>query len=405
MGFDKMRHKLFGKSVIVRTVEAFFNCRFIDEIIVVSSPENEAFYKAEFIKHSLYEKINIVRGGKTRGESSLNGLYSAKGRYVLIHDGARPLVTEKIIKDTCDAVISHNAAAPGVMPKDTVKTVFNGFVDKTVDRSKTVLIQTPQGFLRDSIISAYENCTEELSDDCSVYERAGGKIKITEGSYENIKLTTPEDMIMAEQIIKKAACRCTHVAPRQSVNMASCTLNLRNFLRRKKAACRCTNNETKKESFGVRIGTGFDTHRLAENRELIMGGVSIPYEKGLLGHSDADVVIHAVIDALLGAAALGDIGTHFPDTSEKYKGIRSTILLEETARLISESGYEIGNIDVTIIAQAPKLAPYIEKMRENISLALDININQVSIKAKTNEKMGFTGRMEGIEARAVALIN
>lgn len=155
----------------------------------------------------------------------------------------------------------------------------------------------------------------------------------------------------------------------------------------------------------MRIGTGFDTHRLAENRELIMGGVSIPYEKGLLGHSDADVVIHAVIDALLGAAALGDIGTHFPDTSEKYKGIRSTILLEETARLISESGYEIGNIDVTIIAQAPKLAPYIEKMRENISLALDININQVSIKAKTNEKMGFTGRMEGIEARAVALIN
>lgn len=154
----------------------------------------------------------------------------------------------------------------------------------------------------------------------------------------------------------------------------------------------------------MRIGTGFDTHKLTEGRPLIIGGVNIPYEKGLFGHSDADVLIHAVIDALFGAAALGDIGKHFPDTDEKYKGADSMLLLKETAREVREAGYEIGNIDVTLIAQAPKMAPHIDSMRENLAKAMGVLVDAVSIKAKTNEHMGFTGRGEGIEARAVALI-
>jgi len=154
----------------------------------------------------------------------------------------------------------------------------------------------------------------------------------------------------------------------------------------------------------MRIGTGFDTHRLVEGRPLIIGGVNIPYEKGLAGHSDADVLVHAVIDALFGAAALGDIGKHFPDTDERYKGADSLVLLEKATEEILETGYKIGNIDSTIIAQAPKMAPHIDLMRENLAKAMRIPVDAVSVKAKTNEHMGFTGRGEGVEARAIVLI-
>ncbi len=153
-----------------------------------------------------------------------------------------------------------------------------------------------------------------------------------------------------------------------------------------------------------RTGNGYDVHRLTENRDLIIGGVNIPYEKGLLGHSDADVLLHAVMDALLGAAALGDIGRHFPDSDMKYKGISSLILLRETGRLIREAGFEVGNIDATIIAQKPKMAPHIEKMRQNVAETLGIGTDQVNIKATTEEGLGFTGRGEGIASLATALI-
>lgn len=155
----------------------------------------------------------------------------------------------------------------------------------------------------------------------------------------------------------------------------------------------------------MRIGHGYDAHRLTENRKLILGGVDIPYEKGLLGHSDADVLLHAISDALLGAAALGDIGKHFPDTDQKYKGADSLLLLKEVCRLLSEKGYKIENIDSTVIAQAPKLKPYIEQMRKNIAEVCNITIDQVNVKATTEEKLGFTGSGEGISAHAVCLIN
>lgn len=155
----------------------------------------------------------------------------------------------------------------------------------------------------------------------------------------------------------------------------------------------------------MRIGHGYDVHRLTENRKLILGGVDIPYEKGLLGHSDADVLLHAISDALLGAAALGDIGKHFPDTDEKYKGANSILLLKDVCRMLDEQGYSIQNIDSTVIAQAPKLKPYIEQMRKNIAEACDISIDQVNVKATTEEKLGFTGSGEGISAHSVCLID
>ena len=154
----------------------------------------------------------------------------------------------------------------------------------------------------------------------------------------------------------------------------------------------------------MRVGHGYDVHRFCDGDFIVIGGVKIPHDKGLLGHSDADVLAHAVIDALFGAAALGDIGRHFPDTDEKYKGADSMALLSEATRIVREKGYEIGNIDTTVIAQKPKMAPHIESMRENIARAMGVEIDKISVKAKTNEKMGFTGREEGIEARAVALL-
>ncbi len=155
----------------------------------------------------------------------------------------------------------------------------------------------------------------------------------------------------------------------------------------------------------MRIGTGYDVHRLTEGRELILGGVTIPYEKGLLGHSDADVLLHAIMDALLGAAALGDIGTHFPDTDPAYEGISSMTLLSRVGEILTEAGYQVGNLDATLIAQRPKMAPYIPAMRQHVADALSLSLDQVSIKATTEEGLGFTGRGEAIAAQAVALLN
>lgn len=367
MGRDKLLIDLCGKTTIVRTVEAFKSTGFFDEIILVVSERNIETIKTELKKYSLLDDVSVILGGSSRGESSFLGIDAAKGEYVLIHDGARPLVCAQTIEDTLSACIERGAAAAGVQSKDTIKQVSpDNIIAATVPRDASVLIQTPQGFKREEILSAYKKFGFNETDDCSLMEKMGASIAIVEGSYENLKLTTAEDVVTAEGILKKRG-------------------------------------EAKNEP-PMRIGTGFDTHRLTENRDLIIGGVKIPFEKGLLGHSDADVLIHAVIDALFGAAALGDIGTHFPDTDDKYKGVSSMLLLEETARLIHGTGYEIGNIDATIIVQKPKMAPHIPSMCKNIASALKLDASHISIKAKTNEQMGFAGRSEGIEARAVALL-
>lgn len=362
MGTDKMLSNLCGKSVIERTVQVFSECDFIDETVVVSSGKNLEVFAELFEK---FDNVKIVLGGKSRGESVVNGIKAAGGEYVLVHDGARPLITKEIIKNVLKDAEIYGAAACAKPCKESIKSVGgDGFIKDTVERKSVMLMQTPQCFKREELISAYKNADMTETDDCQVAEKMGISIKITEGSYENIKLTTVEDMLTAASILNKQVA-----------------------------------GEGK-----MRIGTGFDSHRLTENRKLIIGGVEIPFEKGLLGHSDADVLLHAIIDALLGSMALGDIGSHFPDSDDKYKGISSLVLLEKTAELVEKNGYKIQNIDSTIIIQQPKMAPYIDKMRENIANALKIDVSKVSVKAKTNEKMGFTGMGEGVEARASVLI-
>ena len=234
---------------------------------------------------------------------------------------------------------------------------------QTPDRAALFAVQTPQCFCRNLYWKALEAVQGEkvhlVTDDCSLFELAGLPVHLTQGDYANLKITTKEDLPAAAQ---------------------------------------------NKGENTMRIGHGYDVHRLVEGRKLIMGGVTIPYEKGLLGHSDADVLLHAVSDALLGAAALGDIGKHFPDTDPRYEGADSLMLLREVGRLLDETGYTVGNIDATVLCQAPKLAPHIPAMRQNIANALGLALDDVSVKATTEEHLGFTGEGLGIAAHAVALI-
>lgn len=335
-----------GEVILHKTAAVFASCNIIDQIIVVA----DSAYM-ELCGQVLSDiEHRIAAGGSQRQDSVYEGLKLADSDIVLIHDGARPFVTHDIIERVTAAAAEHKAAVCAVMPKDTIRTV-----EHTLRRDSLYAVQTPQGFDTKTIRAAYEAAYADGfygTDDAGIAENAGINVAIVSGSYDNIKITTREDLPME-----------------------------------------------------TRAGTGYDVHRLTEGRRLILGGVDIPFEKGLLGHSDADVLIHAVMDALLGAAALGDIGKLFPDTDEQYKGISSIELLKNVRAAIAEAGFSIGNIDATVVAQRPKLAPYIETMRGNIAEALDIDTDRVSVKATTTENLGFTGRQEGIEAQAVCILN
>lgn len=360
MGRDKLALRIKGESVLIHTVKKFCAHKYIDEVIAVLNKDKKEDAEKAF-KNAGLLNIKTVCGGKTRAESSLAGIKAAAGEYVLIHDGARPFVSEDIITSVTEGILNFGAAAAALPVTDTIKEkTDSGYIKTTLERERLCAMQTPQGFKREDILRAYSVCDMKETDDCAAAQKAHIAVRLVAGSPQNIKLTTPGDILHAKAISKE---------------------------------------ETK-----MRIGTGFDSHRLETGRELVIGGVKIPYEKGLLGHSDADVLLHAVIDALFGAAALGDIGTHFPDSDERYRGASSVLLLKKCGEAVKNEGYGINNIDTTIIAQAPKLAPYIEKMRDVIANTLDIPRGRVSVKAKTNEHMGFTGRGEGIEARAAVLI-
>lgn len=354
---NKIFLPLGGYSIIYRTVSIFYKHPDIKQIIIACKSEDEAPLRAELAVFA--EKLVFCQGGATRCETVYNALQKVPqtSPLVLIHDAVRPFVTSALI-DACIAQCACKGSAVAAVPvKDTVKRCENGVVTQTLNREELYQIQTPQTFLRQEIINAYNNASwDGATDDAQVYERAGYKAHIILGDYKNIKLTTAEDMAMANAFLGGL----------------------------------------------LRTGMGFDVHAFAFGRKLILGGVEIPYEKGLLGHSDADVLTHAVMDALLGAAALGDIGKCFPDTDNSYKDINSLILLERVYNLLCEKGFEIVNIDATVIAQAPKLAPYIDTMRQELAKVLKTDIQRISIKATTTERLGFTGRKEGIAAQCVA---
>ena len=368
MGFDKLSFDLVGETVLHRSIRAFEQDPLVTEIVLVAG-KNRAFVEQQAADCT--KPVQIVTGGTTRAESAKNGVLAAAGELVAVHDAARPFVSQAVITAALEAAARCGAAAPAVPVKDTIKAAARGngktvpdacLVRTTPDRSTLYAVQTPQCFDRAAYLAALEELDAEkarlVTDDCSLFELTGRPVQLTQGDYANLKITTREDLPRPQQ----------------------------------------------KEGEPMRIGHGYDVHRLVEGRKLILGGVEIPYEKGLLGHSDADVLAHAVMDAVLGAAALGDIGKHFPDTDPEYAGADSLMLARHVARIVRENGWKVENIDSTILCQKPKLAPYIPAMREKLAEAFGMPLDAVSVKATTEEHLGFTGEGLGIAVHAVALI-
>ncbi len=377
-GGNKVFLPLVDRPVLLHSVLTFSACSKVDNLVVVVAPDEVD--QVERMLHGLTEikPWKVVAGGRERQHSIANAIkvVSEATKIILVHDGARPLITEECIQNVIQAVVVHKAVVVAVAEKNTIKTVDeDGWVTGTPERCTLWSIQTPQGFDAQLLRQAYEKAEQEEfigTDDASLVERLGVRVKVVGGCYDNLKVTTPEDLTIAEALLKK-----------RKINLEDKGCDTKSMMR---------------------VGMGYDVHKLVENRKLILGGVEIPYELGLDGHSDADVLLHAIKDALLGAAALGDIGRHFPDTDMQYKGVSSLLLLKRVGEIIAEHGYLVHNLDATIVAQRPKVARYVPEMNCNIAAALGIKIGQVNVKATTTEGLGFVGKGEGIAAYAVVSI-
>jgi len=316
-----------------------------------------------------------VAGGARRQDSVANGVaaLSREAQVVLVHDAARPCVSAELISRTIAAAASAGAAIAAVPVHDTVKQVTMeggvGFIERTLPRETLFLAQTPQGFRREVLdaVVALGREASDATDEASLAERAGYRVQVVPGDPDNLKITTESDLARAEGIIGGI------VSP---VSKAS----------------------------AMRIGLGYDLHVLVEGRPLILGGVLIPYERGLMGHSDADAVSHAVTDAVLGAANIGDIGKLFPDTDKAWKDANSLRLLADAWTRVRAAGFTLGNLDIVVIAQQPKIGPHADAIRESLARVLEVTPGQISIKGKTNERVDAVGRGEAIAVHAVALL-
>ena len=357
---NKVFYPVEGRSPLSRSLDAIAQTGLYEGIVLVLSKDDFLAYRALTAREGACSLVkSVVAGGKTRQESVFAGLkvVPESVEWVSIHDAARPFAGEALFRATLDAARETGSGVISTDVTDTVKRVEEGRAVETLDRERLRAVQTPQSFRREEILRAHMAALADGfagTDDASLYEREFGSATLVtaDGARENVKLTHRGDFLRGD----------------------------------------------------VRMGTGYDVHRLVEGRPLVLGGVTIPWEKGLLGHSDADVALHALMDAMLGALGEGDIGRHFPDSDEQYRGIASTELLRRVVELARNKGYRVGNCDVTIVAQAPKLAPYIEEMRANVARVLGVDVSRVNIKATTTERLGFEGEGLGISAQAVAVM-
>lgn len=379
LGKNKVLLPLEGIPILIRSIKAFTVHPWIKEIIIAARAEDWEEIRA-MLELWQIKDVKLAIGGQRRQDSVAAGLaaLSSGVGWVFVHDAARPLIDHQTIAAAYNAVQQYQAVGVAVPVKDTIKLVDDHrFVVDTPPRSNLWAIQTPQVFSYQLIKDAYSRAESEnweVTDDCSLVELLGVKVKLIPGSYSNIKITTAEDLVIAAAVLNK-----------QSEVDAMDT-------------SRDSGSQT------VRTGIGYDVHRLVSNRPLVLAGVQIDYPLGLDGHSDADVAAHALMDALLGAARLGDIGRHFPDTDPRYKGISSLELLRQVRAKLDELDYLIGNIDLVIVAQRPKLAGYIEQMERNLAQTMQIGVERVNVKATTTEGLGFCGRGEGIAALATAAV-
>ncbi len=357
---------LAGESVLSRAMRPFIAHSRIDNVIVVIHPDDSD----EYVKHALkHEKIgNPVMGGATRAESVLNGLNAAQAstpKHVLIHDAARPFISADVICRVLDALDTHPAAVPTLPAVDAMRRVgTDGTLADTVEREGIRRAQTPQGFRFSRLMPIMENAAANgtlpsLSDEAQAMIAAGQNVASVEGDPMNFKVTIPEDFTMAERLLAQP---------------------------------------------DIRTGQGYDVHTFGDGDHVVLCGIKIPHGRGLSGHSDADVGLHTITDALLGAVAEGDIGRHFPPSDPQWKGMDSAIFLERAVEIVSERGYTISNIDLTLICEEPKITPHASSMIARVADLCGLDHSRISIKATTSERLGFTGRREGIAATAVATV-
>ncbi len=353
---------LGGTTILRHAVAALGRHRLIANVMVAIRPEDRALFDSSVAGLAV---VPPVAGGPTRQESvrlGLEALAAYRPHRVLIHDGARPFPDQQLLDRVIDGLDRAVAAIPCLPLRDTIKRAEGGTIRQTIDRSALWRAQTPQGFHFDAILAAHRAAFgRELTDDAAVAEAAGLAPLIVDGSEDNLKVTTPEDLAAAERLL----------AARQG---------------------------------DVRVGQGFDVHPFAPGDHLWICGVRVPHGMSLAGHSDADVGLHALTDAVLGAIGAGDIGMHFPPSDPRWRGAASDQFLSRAAELVRARGGAVAAVDVTIICERPKIAPHRSAMVERIAAILGITPDRVSVKATTTEKLGFTGRGEGIAAQAVATV-
>lgn len=354
-GEPKQWRDLAGRSVLARSLEAFAG---FDRVVLVVHPDDMARAIRDFAGG-----VTIVTGGDTRAASVMAGLQALEGQatHVLIHDGARPLVSDAVIGGVIDALqAGAPAAAPALPVTDALWRGQDSAVTGTARREGLFRAQTPQGFTLEQISAAHRLHPDNAADDVELALKAGIAVAITPGSEDNLKITFPADFARAERILGGA--------------------------------------------MDIRLGNGYDVHAFGPGDHVWLCGVRIAHDAGLAGHSDADVGMHALTDALYGALAEGDIGRHFPPSDPQWKGADSAIFLRHAADLFRSRGFALGNADVTLICEAPKIGPHAAAMQARLAAIMDVEASRVSVKATTSERLGFTGRREGIAAIATAAL-
>ena len=349
--YNKIFYKIFDKEVILHTLTPFLSIDEITRIIVVYNKSDED--KMHELLDGI-DKVMLVEGGASRTESVKNGLavLDDDAEYVIIHDGARPYIDRRLIVATLEAAQRSGGATLYSPITDTIKRVDENMnIIDTPNRNEYVTIETPQTFEVAKIKYAYEHNNENLTDDTQVYEKYFGKVELVLGSRKNKKITSSDDL---------------------------------------------------EENY--RVGIGFDTHKLVEGRKLVLGGITVPHTKGLLCHSDADVLTHAIMDSVLSAGGLRDIGVLFPDNDPAFKDIYSINLLERVYEEIDKKGYRVGNISAVLMAEKPKLKDYIPLMIDMIAKTMHTERSNINISATTTEGIGMVGREEGMSAKSICLL-
>lgn len=358
-----------GRSILEHSLALLATHPAVDEV-VVALPPSYLEPLPPCLTQTWPSRVRAVSGGARRQDSVANAFAAldAASTVILVHDAARPFASAALVQRMVDAVVAGGAAIPALPATDTVKLAGRDggapFVASTLPREDVYLAQTPQAFGREVLAAAVAAAAaaDVATDEAGLVERLGGRVTLVEGEAANVKITTPDDLARARA------------------------------------------GEAQAASVPFRIGTGYDLHRLVAGRPLILGGVHVPSDLGLDGHSDADIICHAVTDAVLGAAALGDIGRLFPDTDATWQGADSVGLLRLAMQRVHEAGFQVGNVDITVIAERPKLLPHVPAIRSRLAAALGVDVAAVSVKGKTNETVDSMGRGESMACHAVALL-